>query len=278
MAPPFPRPGYIPEPVWSLYLELLTSDPDKPGAPLLSRPRYDAPIRRLFGVHRESPRDRNGQPEIARTWRRLAKTPRAAQDWRSFFDLLWSLPDSFDADARTGVADCRDLAPEIAGLADALANTLERYLDLAERHAITCPDALLLPEALIGEAATRYPLDDPDAYTLHCEPWFVTGCAPGVDVDHLPRTLDLVRALADVCNDLSPCCEAPAGAHANTRESSNFAAPVRCFDERLKLLHRVTVSTFEPSDLDTAHILTAVLGRSVSRQAVADARNKKGKD
>ncbi|WP_295885439.1 hypothetical protein [uncultured Thiohalocapsa sp.] len=226
---------------------------------------------RLLGISPDCPRDHAGAPEIARTWRRLAKDWRCWTDWRLIFDALWTLPDSMDRDARAALQDCRRLAPEIADLADALADKLAAYLATAERHRISAPDASLLTEALLTEAA---PLTlHPHRFAERCAPYLTTGNAPGCNVEALPDPLHLVQTLADAFTEHEPTCNAPGGEHASDREAARVAPWVRHFDRHLaRLQYSLLGPALSIGAEDAARLLTAALGFPVTRKAVAETR------
>ncbi|MBK1631205.1 hypothetical protein CKO31_10735 [Thiohalocapsa halophila] len=263
------RPEYVPAPVWQCWLELR------------ARPHFDSPAMtaaapRLLGIAPDSPCDPAGPPEIARTWWRLAKVRRSDTDWRLIFDAFWTLPESTDPEARAALHACRTLAPEIADLADALADRLATYCETAERHRITAPDAALLPEALLSAAAMRTPR--PDRFAEHCAPWLTTGNAPGVNVEHLPDPLALVRTLADAFAEHEPACNAPGGEHASDRETARVAHWVRHLDRRLARLQYSLHAPLHIGDADAARLLSAAVGGPFTRKAVAEARARQNRN
>jgi hypothetical protein len=288
MTPPFPRPGYIPEPAWSIYLEWIEPDPYRPGVPWLLRPPYDARIRRLFGVHPDAPKDRTGQPEIARTWRHLATAidppdrpnPWSRSDWRHLLDLLVNLPEAFDGGAHRATRRARELAPQIAAQARALADALSELRDLASDHPdVDAPPALGCTWQLILSAANAE--TDPHAryrFDRDVRPYAGQSVYERLDVQHLPTPAALLSALADEID-----AEAPAP---GARQAPGMAAPlVWDFDAAWAIRQgaddpdippRGTMEArFRIDDTDLARLLTAMHGVTVTRHDANKARAKR---
>ena len=137
------KPDYLPEQIWRAYCEARQPLADGSPSPIDWK-TYRLPVARLLWLRHDAP------PDMARTWRRLQAQIQsngdrlwADSDWRLLWDLLWSLPGSFDVDAYSAVERGREIAPRIAALSYELATALEEYRHLADRHLIDIPKEAL---------------------------------------------------------------------------------------------------------------------------------------
>lgn len=320
------RPEYIPLAVWQFYQEL--REPNEDGSPSpLERPPARAAVRRLLGLEcGPADRDRHARPEIAKTWRRLQRAieqdPRSpferwrptaadAENWRAMredfsqqgdpwcnvmdyrhlFDLLWSLPSSFDNGAHQARRRARELVqgankkatPTIAELAFQLADALTEYRDLAERHNLSEPIEGRLTEAWIETAglAQSNPID---RYRFERETLPHFGWGSGfTDVRWLPNPALMLETLAIAFDDFEPTASPTFADHANAKQQSRQTAIVRHFERLWSRIQPndewpdrrppdIMAARFTIGPTDLARILSALFGFEISRANVKDAR------
>jgi hypothetical protein len=294
MAPPFPRPGYVPEPAWSCYLELLEPGPTGRPSPL-TLPIHRERFRRLFGLHRDPDATRDGTPKIAKTWRHLAAEiepptrphPWSAQDWRLLLDLFWTLPAGFDAPAYRAVRRARELSRAITEHAGALAAALSEYETLANRHGLDRPDAAAGAFEWLTDAAAGM---DPDArarFDEVCAPWFGVSVRRRVEIDALPYPAEMVETLARAFDGFEPTAP-ECNDEANGPQEPGITGIVRHFERRWSQYQGtdrpdmrppfVMAARFQIGNTDTARILSALFDLTVTPDHVRDVRKTRATD
>lgn len=279
------RPDYIPAPVWSEYLAMGTATTPGEPAPLDHAPTRAA-VARLLGLHPDVPRDRRGDPEIAKTWRTLTREIeksrgseyRLALDWGHLFDLFVTLPRTFDARAYLALRRARELAPRIADAARDLSALLAELRELASENGVEIPGEAISPLEWI-EAAAENDTFNRDLFNRFTRPGFGSPVHGKADPRYLPNHSAMLASLADAFErspNWSRC------AYANTDQAPGLSAIVRHFEVRWTDLQgdgnplrdpRATMKArFRIADADLARILSALFAFDFSRQAVAKAR------
>lgn len=255
------RPEYVPPAVWQFWTE-------NRSKPFFDSRAMQEAAPRLFGLAADCDRDRNGRPEIARTWRALHQRVTEPQDWGLLFDLFWTLPDTLDREARDALKRARCEAAAIAKLADELEQRLHGYSELAARHGIEQPAAARELAALLADAARAVGDDARD------------GRLADAAIQYLPHRLDpaaVVYAIYAAFDGFKPACYARHAPHASTTQSAPMNAWIWHFDARLATLQEsLQCAPLAIGASDTARLLTAALaskGLQFTVETVAYARN-----
>lgn len=282
------RPEHLPAAVWQFYREL--REPNADGSPsVIERPKYRVPVLRLLGIHPEAPEG------IAKTWRNLQRQMTRAKrpgwepsDWRLFFDLLWSLPGSFDPRAYEARRRTQELAPRIARLARELSQALTEYNHLAERHSIDIPDEGLSGFGLIESAGKNQDPDTAARFEHFSLPYFGFSDHKRVCVQYLPPPARMIEEIAFAFEGFQPWANAHFGEYANAPEVSQQTAIIDHFQDRWSwyqgnsgpsmLPPYVMAARFEIGATDLARILTALFGFEFSRESVNYARGQRAKN
>jgi len=266
------RPEDVPPAVWQFW----TENRSKPFFD--SRAMHEA-ARRLFGLAADCDRDRNGRPEIARTWRVLDQRVTEPQDWRLLFDLFWTLPDTLDREARDALKRARREAATIAKLAFELAERLHGYSELAARHGIEQPAAGHELSALLADAARAVGDDERDGRLA--DPALISRDGPSLTrIQYLPHQLDpaaVAYGIGAAFDGFKPACYARHTPHASTTQSAPMNAWIWHFDARLATLQKsLQCAPLAIGATDTARLLTAALASKnlqFTAETVAYARN-----
>lgn len=266
------RPEYVPPAVWQFWTE-------NRSKPFFDSRAMQEAARRLFGLAADCDRDRNGRPEIARTWRALHQRVTEPQDWRLLFDLFWTLPDTLDREARNALKRARREAAIIAKLADELAERLHGYSELAARHGIEQPAAGRELSALLADAARAVGDDERDGRLA--DPALISRDGPSLTrIQYLPHRLDpaaVAYAIYAAFDGFKPACYARHAPHASTTQTAPMNAWVWHFDARLATLQKsLQCAPLAIGATDTARLLTAALaskGLQYTAETVAYARN-----
>lgn len=319
------RPEYIPPPVWQFYQELREPNDNGSPSPLERSPTREA-VRRLLGLEcGRDDLDRHGRPKIAITWRHLQRAieqdprspferwkPTAADadnwramredfrqhgatwwqvmDYRHLFDLLWSLPSTFDNGAYQARRRARELVqgstnkatPTIAELAYQLADALTEYRTIAERRHLSEPIEGRLTEAWI-ETAVRAQPDPIDRYRFERETLPHFGWGYGfADVRWLPNPALMLETLAVAFEGFEPTASPVFADYANTEQEPGKTAIVRHFERawcNFQACNRgdmrppnVMAARFTIGDTDLSRILSALFGFPFTRENIKDTR------
>jgi hypothetical protein len=204
------------------------------------------------------------------------------------FELLWTLPESFDRGAYSALKRARELAPRIAALARDLSRALQEYADLAERHSLAIPLEGLGGFELIESAGKHQGEPASGAFEDRCLPFFGFSVPRRVDVNYLPAPARMAEALGLAFDGFEPAASEQLTGYANAAEVSQQRAIISHFEDRWGWYQganrpdlmppSVIAARFDIGATDLARILTALFGFPFSRESVNYARGERAKN
>lgn len=260
MGFPERRPGYVPEAVWRLALEIRADTAETP-----SKAEDLTTVSRLLA------------PGMRQTWENLERQDiQEEQSWRLLLDLFYtSRPGrAFHPEYRESLKRVSERLPKIAKLAEQLSEQIEQVRALALETGIQYPPELGSLGALLDDMGPPIPAIEPRDRRELSE--FVK------ELDYIEPAA-MLEHLATVAKNFKPTPETWSAPHPNQPKAGFISEWVRFFDSRYSWHYRPLIPERpEIGAADLARIGSAVLqmelkGNSVShaRQGDPGRRNKK---